>query len=323
MTGCIHGAESYAFMEDEAQSSWGDDPGASGSGSAGTEYFFPFVTYDVELTKLTRQATSFIGLHQMKHQQDYGANVAGPASFYLHGYKPAGITDSLAKKAIDWMFLDYERDEVASRTVKWAEGPNVTNRKHTGLRVNTATLTGNADSGELLASVDLIGRQEMAFQSATALPDDMEKLADFGMTEVTLTLFGVTTLCQAFTWQLNRNLQPLRLNEWWISQLCAGDRNESLTLTVPKESDKWDVLNRLLVDTPSSVEGTATLTAQGSHNGTGVSGTYTKMTVVYNRLRLIKPSTSGGRGILMQPLQFNVLKPDSASNATTITWSEV
>lgn len=322
MTGCIHGSESYAFMEDEAASSWGQDPGASGSGSGGTEYFFPFVSYGVRCTQLLRQSNAFIGLHQRKHRQAYGANVAGPASFYLHGYRPAGLSKSLAEKAIDWMFKDYETDEVASRVVKWAEGPDVTNRKHTGLRVNTATLTGTAESGELLATVDLIGREEHPLQTAPALPSDLEKLADFDLSSMTLTLFGSSTLCQAFTWQLNRNLQPLRLNEWWISQLCAGTRDETLSVTIPKESDTWDQLNRRLSDSPSTVEGTAVLVCQGSHNGTGGSGTYTRMTVTFNRLRLTAVDQAGDKGILMQPLTFDVLKPDDSNNGTTIAFTE-
>lgn len=320
---CLVGAESYAFMQDEAASSWGDAAGSSGTGSSGTEYFFPFVSYGVRCTPLYRQSNAFIGLHQRKHRQAYGANVAGPASFYLHGYYPSGVSASLAQKAIDWCFLDYETDEVASRTVEWAEGPNVTNRRHTGLRVNSASLVGNADSGDLICNVDLIGRQEYAYQTANTLPTDMEKLADFSVTSATLTLFGETTQFSEFTWQLNRNLQPLRLNDWWITQLCGGTRDETLSITIPKTTDKWDQLNRLIADTPGACEGTATIVCQGSHNGTGGSGTYTQMTVVFNRLRFIQNDLAGDKGILMQPLQFEVLKPDTSSNGTTISWANV
>lgn len=318
---CIIGSESYLFLT--AESTWGDFPGASGSGGSATYFMAPVQSYGVRVQRLMRQANVYTGLHQRKHSQVYGANVSGQIVTPLYGYIPSTLTDSLAEVFLEWAFADRELEEPRSYAAEWAEGPNVANRRHTGLRVNQATLSASAESGEISLALDVIGQQEYTLTTAQSLPNDMEKLADMQATDITLVLDGVTVKPSAVQWQLNRNLQPLRLNDFWISMLCGAVRDETVQFTIPKENAGWDVRQRLQGVTQNT-EVTATLTMQGLHNGTGGGGTnYTKATVVFNRLSFVNQDVTGDFGILMQPLSFNVLKPDSASQGTTITWSEV
>ena len=314
---CIVGAESYLHLTDETN--WGQSNG-SGSGTAGTPFFIGVVNYGVRVQPLKRKPNVYVGIHQRKGgSKIYGANVSGQLVTPLYSYIPTGQTLAIARKLMDWAFLDFEEEEPRSKTAEWAEGPNVANKRHTGLRVNQATLTGSADSGDVQLSLDLIGQQEMGGFSATAIPDDLEKLDDMQFTDCTFTLEGSTVQASAFTQTLNRNLQPQRLNDFWITSLCGAVRDETIQFVIPKNDATYDVRNRLTSDT----EVTGQFTMQGLHNGTGGAGNYTKLTRAFGRLRFLSQEQSGDFGIQMQTLTFEILKPDSASASYADTWTEV
>lgn len=314
---CIVGAESYLHLTDETN--WGQSSG-SGSGTAGTPFFIGAVSYGVRVQPLKRKPNTYVGLHQRKGgSKIYGANVSGQLVTPLYSYIPTGQTLAIARKLMDWAFLDFEAEEPASKTAEWAEGPNVANKRHTGLRVNQATLTGSADSGDIQLSLDLIGQQEMGGFTATAIPDDLEKLEDMQFTDCTFTLEGSTVQASAFTQTLSRNLQPQRLNDFWITSLCGAVRDETVQFVIPKNNATYDVRNRLTTDT----EVTGQFTMQGLHNGTGGTGNYTKLNRAFGRLRFLSQEQSGDFGIQMQALTFEVLKPDTSSASYTDTWSEV
>jgi hypothetical protein len=317
---CIIGTDRYLTLTDEAE--WGQYPGSSGSGGSGTEYFCPVTSYGVGVQRLTRIADVQVGLHQRKHQRIYGANVSGQLVAPLFGWKPSGVAVSLAEKLITWGFGDYETDEPISKAANYTEGLTATNKRHTGLRVNQATLSGSADNGEISLSLDLIGQQELGGLAIGSLPTDMEKIVDMQFVDCTFTINGSTAQASAFSWSLNRNLQSQRLNEFWITSLCGALRDESLQLTIPKTNATYDVYQRLSGAT-ADTEITAVIVCRGLHNGTGTGGTnYTKMTATFNRLAFLNKEQAGDFGIQMQPLTFTVLKPDSSSNTTTIAWSE-
>lgn len=320
---CIIGTESYLYMVDENE--WGQFPGASGSGGAGTVYMVPVTSYGVQIQPLTRMPQPYVGLHQRKRgPQRYGYNLAGQIVMPLFGYKPAGVSVSLAEKMIAWGFGagELEAEEPASKAAEWAEGPNVANRRHVGLRVNTATLTGSADSGDVQLTLDVIGKEEFSLATANALPSDMEKLVDMQFTDCSFSIGGSTVSAAGFTHTVNRNLQPLRLNAPTITALCAGVRDETVQFIIQKTDQTWDDYLRRTGAT-ADVEVAGVFTIQGLHNGTGGSGNYTKLTRAFNRLRFIGKDQSGDFGIQMQALNFQVLKPDSSSASYTDVWSEV
>lgn len=319
MSNELVGAKSYLTLVDE--SGWGNFPGASGTGGgSATYYHVPVNSYNVRAQRLVRNSQAYVGHHQRKHASTFGENVTGQLVSHLHGWIPTGAGVSLARKLIEWGFSDFELSTPNSKSAEWYEGPNVSNRRHTGLIPNTSTLVGNADSGEIILTQDLIGQQEFPGPSAQALPTDREKILDMQMYDMTLVLGGVTVEVTAFQHQLNRNLKPLRTNSWWITGIAQGMRDETLTVTIPKKDATYDNYQRLV---GSDTEITATLTVQGLHNGTGGSGNYTKLSRVFNRLFFQNQDLAGDKDILLQPLTFQCLKPDSASNTHTDTWSEV
>lgn len=326
MTGELVGSRSYLTLADEEE--WGAFMGASGSATStagqgtATYYHVPVNSYTVMATRLTRNSQAYTGTHQRKHASSFGANVAGQLVTHVHGFIPTGTGSgvSLARKLIDWGFGDFEVDRPSSKSAEWAEGPNTSNRRHTGLIPNSSTLTGNSDSGEILLTMDLIGKEEFAGPTAQTLPDDREKIVDMQMYDMTLLLGSTVVEVTAFQHQVNRNLQGLRTNTWWITGLSAGMRDETLTVTIPKKDATYDVYRRLQ---NSDTEITATLTIRGLHNGTGASGNYTKLSRVFNRLFFQAQDLQGDKGILLQPLTFQCLKPDSSSNTHTDTWSLV
>jgi hypothetical protein len=316
---CIIGTESYLHLCNET--AWGQSSAGSGSGAAaGTPFFMGVVSYGVRLARLTRKPNTYVGLHQRKGgSKVYGANVAGQIVTPVYSYIPTGQTLAIGRIMMDWAFGDLELEEPRSMSAEWAEGPNVANKRHTGLRINQATLTGSADSGDIQLSLDTIGQQEMDLPAATALPNDMEKLEDMQFTDCTFTIGGTVFKASAFTQTLNRNLQPQRLNDFWITSLCGAARDETIQFVIPKNSDAYDRINRL----PTDSEVTGEFTMQGLHNGTGGGGNYTKLTRAFNRLRFLSQEQSGDFGIQMQGLTFEVLKPDSSSASYADTWSEV
>lgn len=313
------GNKSYLFLADENE--WGHFPGQSGSNAtAAVYYMLPVNSYTVGVQRRTRQPQPFTGLHSKKAMFVYGHDVSGQLVAPLYGYHPSvPVGRSLAEKLMDWAFEDWENVSMVSRAAEWAVGPNTANRRHTGLRVNTATLVGSADSGDVMLTLDLIGQQEFAGPSAQTIPNDLEKLSDMQFVDCTFTLAGTVVAASGFQWTRNNNLMPLRLNSQWITELPAGDRDETLQITIPKETATYDLYQRLT----TSTEITGQITLQGLHNGTGSSGSYTKLTAAFNRLAFLNRDLPTDRGILMEPLTFQVLKPDSSSQGTTLTWSEV
>lgn len=316
---CIIGAESYLHLCKET--AWGQSSAGSGSGAAaGTPFFVGVVSYGVRMQRLTRKPNVYVGAHQRKGgSKIYGGNISGQIVTPVYSYIPSGQTIASGRTMMDWAFGDLELEEPRSMSADWAEGPNLANKRHTGLRVNQATLTGSADSGDIQLSLDLIGQQEIDLPTATALPDDLEKLEDMQFTNCTFTLESATVQASAFTQTLNRNLQAQRLNEFWITSLCGAARDETIQFVIPKNNATYDIRNRLTTDT----EVTGQFTMQGLHNGTGGAGNYTKLTRAFSRLRFLSQEQSGDFGIQMQALTFEVLKPDSSSASYTDTWSEV
>ena len=110
------------------------------------------------------------------------------------------------------------------------------------------------------------------------------------------------------------------LNSFSPSLITAGDRQESLSLTLIKDDNTYDVYRR----TQAATKVTAVLVLKGLHNGTGTALTnYTVLTLTFNRLRFVDfEDQRAFNQITKIPLTFDVLKPDSASNAVTIAYSE-
>ena len=307
----IHGVKSYLVLF--AESTWGTTPGTP------VYYQIPVDSYTVKMNRDRRNATPFVGLMQRKHGKSFRGMPAGQLVANLHGFKPNSNTLTIMQYLIDWAMSEPETVEKISKGADWAEGPDVANVRHNGLRVNGWTIEGSADSGTVTITLDLMGKTESALVTAQTLPADRELCVQMEFSDCTFALGGVAQSLRSFRWQGQNNLQATYLNATSPSHLSAGQLVETLSFTLMKTGDTYSAYNRAF----SEVEMTGQIVLKASHNGTGSTGNFTLLTVDFNRLSFISPDDTRNLTSLMeQTLSFDVLKPDSSSAAKTLTYSE-
>lgn len=292
-----------------------------------TYYHMPVDSYGVLFTPENRQAKRYVGNMQPKHNRNYKGMARGQMVCGLHGYKPTGIAagKSLAQVMLEWAFAAHSSQTPPSKSAEWYEGPDVANKRHTGLRVNQATLSGSSDSGVLSLSLDLLGRREFGndiVTTAQTLPNDRELLVDFEFPDIYFELDGTEMPIGAFSWQVQAGLKFDHLNSRYPAFLKKTGHVETLSISPMKNDDTWDDFRREVV---AMVETEAELTIKGFHNGTGTVDTdYAQGVIAWPRLSLITVGEEGGmEDLAKQPLTFICLKPDTSSNCSAMTWSDV
>ena len=307
----IHGVKSYLTLA--AETTWGTSPGTP-------PYFhIPVESYGVKMKRDRRNAALFTGLQQRKHGKSFRGMPAGQLVSCMYGWKPSGFGTSIMQILVDWAMSEPETVDKLSKLAEWAEGPDVSNVRHNGLRVNGWTIEGSADAGNVKISLDLMGKTESALATAQTLPNDRELCVEMEFTDCTFALGGSAILLRSFRWQGQNNLAATYLNSTSPSFLSSGDLVETLNFTFMKAADTYPAYNRAFAE----VEQTGQIVLKGAHNGTGTGGTnYTVLTVDFNRLAFVEPEDSSGKALIEEGLSFEVLKPDSASAAKTLTYSE-
>ena len=313
----ILGATRYACLVDE--STWGTFPGTP------VYTHLPVNDYSVRFRPQNRQAAPLLGTFQRKHSRNFRGLPAGTLEAPLYGWRYAAPnTPSLAQILMDWAFLGYETAELASKSIEWAEGPDVANKRHTGLRVNGATLAGSDDAGLLSLSLDLLGQNEFGqdvVTTAQALPDSRNQLLEFEFPDATFQLAGSPIPLKSFQLRVQHGLKAEFLNARRPTLLLKTRRLVTLQMTPVKNSDAYDAYNRAA----SSVEFSGQIVIQGLHNGTGAASTsYARCTIALPRLAFLNADSRGaGDDILTQPLSMIALKPDSSSTDVAFTWADV
>jgi hypothetical protein len=303
------------------ESEWNVFPGSP------TYYHLPVDSYGVLFQPKSREGKRMVGLLQPKHlRSGVSGNVAGTLVCGLHGYKPTGVPTgkSLAQLMLEWGCADHESQTPPSKSAEWYEGPNVSNKRHTGLRVNQSTLVGNDDSGVFQLSLDLMGAREFGdsvVTSAQTLPNDREKLVDFEFPDHVFNLGGSAQRIGSISWQVQTGLQMKLVGGRYPYFIKKTFHREILTIGPVKEDDTWDDFRR---EVEAMVETDADLTIKGFHNGTGdVDTDYAQCVIDWPRLGLLSVSEEGGaEDIAMQPLSFLALKPDDSTNCSSMTWSD-
>lgn len=308
----IHGVKSYLVLG--AESAWGTTPGSP------VYYQIPVTSYGVKMTRDRRNATPFVGLMQRKHGRSFRGMPSGQLQTNLYGFKPNSNSLSIMQYLIDWAASQPETVDKLSKFGDWAEGPDVSNVRHNGLRVNGMTIEGSADSGTVTISLDLMGKTESALVTAQTLPSDRELCVEMEFSDCTFALGGTPQQLRSFRWQIQNNLATTYLNSTSPSYLAAGQLVETLNFQILKADDTYTAYNRAFTEQ----EMTGQIVLKGSHNGTGTGGTnYTVLTVDFNRLAFVSPEDTRAMNALMEEgLTFDVLKPDSSSAAKTLTYSE-
>lgn len=318
MSNEVVGALKHLYLASEDV--WGRNPfDASGSGSASQSYIFvPCTNFDVRARPQSRQSQAYIGIFQQKHSKNFRAAVQGNISCALHGFKPSGLSTSLAEYLMTWAFGNHESQLLPSKTAKFAQGPNIDNREVNGLRVNSATLQGSADSGTCELSMDVMGCNEQYNATSVAVPNDMNKLVDFDYKDCSFQLNGSTVLLESFQLQIQHGLVMRFNNSYFPSLLVKTQRLVTLQMILAKNSNTYSGYRRST--TPTEITGQMIL--KGLHNGTHGSGTYAQAQIDFARLSFMDADEQGGRDALTdEVLNFVCLKPDSSTNEMAVSWS--
>lgn len=306
----MEGRKSYATFFAEA--TWGTRPATP------VYYHIPVDPYGVVMNRETRNADPFIGILGQKHNKSFRGMPSGQIVTCPYGYKPNSNALSIMQYLVDWGISEPQTIEKLSKGVDWAEGPDVSNKTHLGLRVNSLTLEGSADSGRVLLTLDVMGKTEVALVTAQTLVDDREGIIEPEFSDVTAALGGSAISIGSFRYTVANNLTPTYLNGTSPAHLTAGQLVETLEFEIIKTADTYSALQRAFAES----EVTGQLVIKSPHNGTGSTGTYTVLTIDFGRLAFLNPADSAQKALLRQRLSFKPLKPDSSTATKVLTYSE-
>lgn len=306
----LQGSKGHLVLANE--SAWGTVHGSP------AYVHVPVTDYGVKFAPVNRQGRPAIGLRQAKQNRNVKGMVQGTVNSPLYGWQTAGLGMSLAEYLMTWAFANPESLVLPSKYAEWAVGPNVANKRHLGLRVNQATLSGSEDQGITLA-LDLMGQDEILFATAQTLPANRNRLIEFEFEDCTFSIDGTPVPIGSFQWQIQNALTAHYWNSRRPSSLPPGDRVETFSVTPPKQTNAWqEALKENLAD-----ESVGVLTLKGLHNGTGTVDTeWNQVVITFPLLSLVNVDEQGGRGTLMEPLSWVCLKPDTADNASAMVWTD-
>ncbi len=316
----LTGNESFLTLVNE--SSWGDYPGSP------TLIHCPCDVYDVEMVNEVRNANPFTGFRQRQHGRAFRGMPSGNLNAPLYAWRQSGQTISLAEYLLVWAFGSPEAKHRSSKSANWYEGLNVSNQRHRGLRVNQATLAGQ-EGGDIMLQLALMGKDQdgnATVGNAPAVPYDRKKLIAFEFgPDVTLSVDGEEVLFGGFSLQTQHALAVEYLNSRRPSSLKAGDTTNTVTLNPPKSSNKWDEMIRDMDLEVENREVPVVLTLQGLHMGTGaVDTSWTEIEISLGRCMLRGAKTARSRGLLQQPLEFDIYKPqEDGVNDIMLTFTDI
>jgi hypothetical protein len=313
----IVAAKNYLVLANE--SAWGTLAGSP------AYVAMPVDTYGVKFIPVNRKGNSFVGVKQRIHSRNYKGMPSGGLNTLLFGWRRSGMTLSLAEYLMTWAFESHEANDLASKSAEWADGPNLGNRRHLGLRVNQATLSGSTDQ-PITLGLELMGKDEVPFTTAQTVPNDHEDLVEFLFEHSLLTIDGNPTYFGGFQRQVSRNLEAryyagVEGEGTRPSCLRAKGYQETLQLSPPREDDTWDDVVR---DLDPLAYHEIVLTLKGLNNGTGTVDTdWTICTITWPKCKLLTNDVQGGRDDLeTDQLNFDCLKPGTSANTHTTVWSE-
>lgn len=312
----ILGSRKYLVLATET--TWGATP-------VTPEYVhLPVTDYSVRFKPENRQSRPFLGVYQRKHSRNFRGLPAGQLRSPLYGWQTPDLGISLAQYLLDWSFGSPEATELPSKLGEWAEGPNVANKRHNGLRVNTATVQGSAEAGVVELQLELQGKSEAGqdvVPAAQPLPENRHLLSEFEFTDCTFQLAGSPLLLKSFQVRIEHGLKAEYLNSFTPSLLLKTQRVVSLQLVPVKNADTYDAFRRAA----ASTEVVGQIVLKGLSQGTGTPGKqWTVATLDFPRLSFVDADEEGGiDDIAFQTLRLLALKPDTAASDLTITWSEI
>lgn len=312
----LAGWQKYLVMRKE--DAWGV------KSSSNPDIHVPYTEYSVATRLDVRAANLFAGARSRRHARPYRANVAGRLAMPLVGYHVAG--KSLAEHVFAWAWSGSAGPFLPSYTAELSEA-DVDNKRHLGLRVESMTLAGDAETQAVTLSLQLQGKSEVGGIVAPALITPAQPVA-FLFSGVMLSLSDEATASRAsgeeepiairsFRLRIDNNLRVHHVASFSPAVIAAGARETSLRLSVLKSSDTFDAIRRAT----DSTERACRLVLLGRHLGTGPSGEFTRIEVQFERLSF---AGAGDRGkpndLVSQDVDWIALKANSSSSDVDVTF---
>ena len=296
------------FLQLVAETTWGTVPGSP------TWIDCPVTDYNVRFKPKRRNGQARVGLFQQKYGSNPSGSPAGSLVAPLFGWQPTGLTGSLAQYLLEWGFLDQEAKFPRSKSAQWEYTGHEDDKGHTGLRVNTATLEGS-EAGISL-TLELIGKTATNFTGSATPPNSRYQVAEFLFPDCSFTINSAALNISNFKWSVQRNLDVIFENSASPLSMPKTAWNETFSVTPLKADATYDTLR----DNLGMQETTASLVLKGLNEGT-MTNTWTQVTIAFARLSLIDSDESGGTSAQMNPLTYQVLKPDTSANGSVMTWT--
>lgn len=314
----VFGDKSYLFLASEA---------AFGVQDASPDYvYLPVTNYGIELISDKRDPMPYTGMAQ-KFDKIIGAqHTAGPIATALYGWRTGDAEISLAEYVMAWAFTDLETlCGLPSKTCQWAEGPDVSNKKHLGTTINGATLSGSDDNASTISlALDCLGSSEATLTTAQEIPEDLERLNEFLFRDASFSIGPnsgalVAMEWKGFNWQVQRALNGIYNGNLTPRRYLAGAPSATFDFNIDKADGTWDAIRRSAV--ANNYYGRMTL--KGLHNGTGTTGNYAKVVIDFPKLSFNAVKDTWVRnGPVQQQVTFDIQKPTTADASYSLTWSE-
>jgi len=302
----------YLCMGNETD--WGQLPDPA------TYFHIPVLNYTVVAIPQERTADPFVGFMGQAQRNTPMYHVAGRLTAPLYGWKPTNLSTSIMQFLIDWGFGNQQTLATPSKFAEWAEGPNVANKRHLGLRVDQATIMGSADLKTFVIDLALQGQSEVGSFSAQTLPTNRNKLVEPQFPAGVFTLNGSTIKLKSIQLTVARKLQVEWLNSTTPYLILATNYLMGFKAVPAKNADTYDAYRRNI----GSTEYTGVLEITANHNGTGsVDTTNTVATITMNRLGWRGTGEVGQKNqIAFQEIDHIGLKPDTSDQDLTIVYTE-
>jgi hypothetical protein len=292
------------------------------------DLYLPYSEYSVRVTSQSVQAELFSGWRQRRANRIVRANLGGNIAAPLY------CTHTGAKSYAQWL-IDWALSGPASKygdsftgRLNDETGDNV---RHLGLRVNTMTISGNAQDGRLLFTMAVNGHSEVDESAMPALSATAPLPSEFLFADCQFFLSdevaaesasspGEEIHPDSFTITINNTHEVKHLNDHWPSVIAQGVRKVDVKLGWLKENSTYSDLLR-----SSDVTNRAfRIDALGNHLGTGASGTHTRMQLLFDRLNFANQASRIGLNTLtMEDVDWVSLKPDTAASEMEAAFSLV
>ena len=297
------GEQRFLRLADET--TWGVNTGL-------TYYDVPVSDFTVRNKPKRRNGQSRVGRYQSSYGANTSAHPSGNLVTPLFTSQPA-TGNCLAQTLLAWAFGDQEAKFPASKAALWEYANHEDDKGYTGLRVNQASLAGS-DAGIVL-TIELIGQTAVNITGADSPPNTRGKLIQMLFEDCVFTLGGTALPISAFQWSMQKTLDVIYENSSSPISMPKTTCKETFSATPIKSSTAYDVMRESL----GMQEMAASLVIKGLNNAGTFTGT--TCTISFPRLSLIDSDESGGLAAVMNPLTFDVLKPDTTSNGSSIAWA--